>query len=196
MNKKELINSLKNFNFPENILNAFLKVDRSLFVPPELMGESYKDVALPIGYNQTISQPYTIAFMLTLLEVRNGQKILEIGSGSGYVLALLAELNKDGKIYGVERIKELAENSKEKLKKYKNARVIEGGTLHKLENEKFDRILASASFKEIPQKIINTNLKIKGILVAPVGNSIFVVKKDSGENKIKEYPGFSFVPMV
>ena len=196
INRKDLISKLKIFNFPEKVLEAFEKVDRRLFVPTELKGESYKDIPLPIGYGQTISQPYTIAFMLTLLGVREGQEILEIGSGSGYVLALLSELNKSGRVYGVEKIKELAENSKRKLKKYKNVKVIHGDALVKYKNKKFDRIIASASFKEFPQKIVNTRLKKKGIIVAPVGDSIAVLKKDSGENKIWEYPGFRFVPIT
>ncbi|MDP3966488.1 MAG: methyltransferase domain-containing protein [archaeon] len=195
MKKKDLINRLKSFNFPKNILDAFEKVDRSFFVTQNLKEEAYKDIPLPIGHNQTISQPYTIAFMLMLLEVRDGQKILEIGSGSGYVLSLLAEMNKNGEIYGVEKIKELAENSKEKLKKYKNVKVVQGDALNELQNENFDRIIASASFSELPQKIVNNQLKIKGILVAPVVSSIVVIKKGS-RNKVEEYPGFSFVPIV
>ncbi|MBS3084877.1 methyltransferase domain-containing protein [Candidatus Pacearchaeota archaeon] len=195
MNKKDLIKRLKNFKFHENILNAFKKVDRTLFVPAELKDRAYEDVALPIGYCQSISQPYTIALMLTLLDIHEGQEILEIGSGSGYVLALLSKLNKNGKILGIEKIGALAENSKERLKKYKNIEVIHGDAM-KLENKKFDRILASASFREIPQKLIDYQLKTKGIFVAPVKNSIIIIKKDLDGNRIKEYPGFSFVPIV
>ncbi len=197
MKKEELIRSLKSRKFPEKIIKAFEKVNRESFVPEEKV-LAYEDIPLPIGFGQTISQPYTIAFMLTLLNVRDKQKILEVGSGSGYVLALLSKLSPKGKIFGIERIKELAEKSKKVLEKenIKNVQVIYGDGSKGLEKEKpFDRILVSASSRELPQKLIN-QLKINGILVTPVRNSIVVVKKEINENKIKEYPGFVFVPLI
>ncbi len=196
MNKENMIKELKKFNFPDKIMDAFEKVDRSLFVSPELKEESYKNVPLPIFGGQTISQPYTIAFMLTLLEVEEGDKILEVGSGSGYVLALLSELNKNGKILGIERISELVQSSKEKLKNYENIEINCGNALKKIGDEKFDRILVSAAFDEFPSDLVNNNLKFKGVLVAPVRDSIVVVKKESGENKIQEFQNFVFVPIV
>jgi len=196
MQKKDLINSLKAQKFPEKIINAFEKIPREGFVPEEHKKFSYEDIPLPIGYQQTISQPYTIAFMLTLLEVKDKQKILEVGSGSGYVLALLSQLCKNGKIFGIERIKELADSSKEKLKNYKNVKLIHGdGSKGLLKEAPFDRILVSAASNEIPQKLV-MQLKPRGILVAPVRNSIIVFKKINAEGKIKEYTGFSFVPLV
>lgn len=196
MRKMELIKRLKNYDFPDEIIDALKKVDRTLFVPIDLKKESYEDVALPIGQGQTISQPYTIAFMLSLMEIEERQKILEIGSGSGYVLALLAELNDKGKILGIERVEKLANESREKLKDYSNVEIIHGNILTNLRKEKFDRILASAAFKEIPQKLINDHLKMKGIFVGPVRDTITTVRKESGQNKIDQYAGFSFVPIV
>ena len=108
MNKDEFLALLKKKNVSDAVINAFDKIKREDFVPAHLVGYAYEDMALPVMEGSTLSQPSTVAFMLSLLEVSNGQKILEIGSGSGFVLALLAELNKTGKIYGLEIIKELA----------------------------------------------------------------------------------------
>jgi len=200
MKKKDLIQQLKNQKFSKKIIRAFEKVDRSKFISKKHKRYSYHDIALPIGKGQTISQPYTIAFMLTLLKLKNNQKILEVGTGSGYVLALINEISKDSEIYGIERIKELMEKSKKILKDKKNIKVIQGDGSKGLPGMKekgkgFDRILVSASAQEIPQKLVK-QLKIRGILVAPVRNSIMVVKKYSKKNEIKEYPGFRFVPLI
>ncbi len=215
MKKEELIRSLRSQKFPEKIIKAFEKVERKNFIPEEEKSAAYEDIPLPIGFGQTISQPYTIAFMLTLLEVKNKLrtlknqrflapqkqevfKVLEVGSGSGYVLALLSELCPNGKIFGIERIKELVDMSKKILheEKIKNAKVIYGdGSKGLKEEAPFDRILVSASSNELPQKLIE-QLKVNGILVTPVRDSIVVVKKETNENKIKEYPGFRFVPLI
>lgn len=195
--KKEfLIRKLRENGFSERIVRVFNKVDREEFIIEKYKDSTYEDIPLPIGYNQTISQPYTIAFMLDLLEIKNGQKILEVGSGSGYVLALLAELNKNGSIFGIERIKELAENSKEKLKQYENVKVVQGDGSKGLFGEApFDRILVSAEARRMPQKLIE-QLKPRGILVTPLKNSIIKLKKIDGKNEITEHPGFIFVPLV
>lgn len=198
MKKEELIRSLKSQKFPEKIIKAFEKVERKNFIPEEEKSAAYEDIPLPIGFGQTISQPYTIAFMLTLLEIKDRLRILEVGSGSGYVLALLSKLSPNGKIFGVERIKELVERSKKVLQEenIKNVQVIYGdGSKGLKEQAPFDRILVSASSNELPQKLIN-QLKMNGILVVPVRNSIVVVKKEINENKIREYPGFVFVPLI
>ena len=202
MNKEELIRYLRNQEFPEHIVKSFENVSREKFVPEESKEQSYENIPLPIGKGQTISQPYTIAFMLMMLEIPKDhekgdvKRVLEIGSGSGYVLALLKELVPKAEIYGIERIKEIAEKSQETLKENKNIQVIHrDGSKGLLEKSPFDRILVSARCKTIPQKLVN-QLKYNGVLVAPVGNSLVVVKKKSGENEITEYPGFSFVPLV
>lgn len=196
MKKSDLTRSLENQKFPPKIIKAFEKTDRSRFVSLEQKAASHEDVALPIGHGQTISQPYTIAFMLMILETDENQKILEVGSGSGYALELLSNLNPHGKIFGIERIKELANLSKKKLKKIKNVKIAHGESLQEFETEApFDRILVSAAAKKIPQKLLK-QLKFGGVMVVPVENSILVIKKMSGQNKIQEYKGFSFVPLI
>ena len=198
MNKKELINSLKNAGFSKSIVVAFQKVNREDFVQSEFKEHSYFDEALPIGYGQTISQPYTIAFMLSLLNLGSNQKILEIGSGSGYVLALINEIckNKKPEIIGIERVKELAEKSAQVLKNYKNIKITSGNAFSLISKlDKFDRILVSAASDTIPQIFIE-HLKEEGILVMPVKNSIFQIKKTKKSIVKKEFPGFAFVPLI
>ncbi len=196
MKKEELIRSLKYRGFSKKILTAFEKVPRENFVPGDLKKYSYEDKPLPIGGGQTISQPYTIAFMLSLLELRNKQKILEVGSGSGYVLALINEISKNSEIYGIERVKKLAERSKKVLEDNKNIIVIHGdGSKGVPDKAPFDRILVSAAASEVPQKLVK-QLKVGGVMVSSVRSSIVFLKKYTNENKIKEYPGFRFVPLV
>ncbi|MDP2926333.1 MAG: protein-L-isoaspartate(D-aspartate) O-methyltransferase [Nanoarchaeota archaeon] len=195
MDKKQLLEELKSEGFSEDIIKAFEQVKREDFVPENLKEFSYIDEPLSIGKGQTISQPYTIAFMLNLLELKDNLKILEIGSGSGYVLALINELSKNSKIYGIERIKELAEISREVLKN-KNTEIVHGdGSKGLKQHALYDRILVSAAADKIPKKLLE-QLNYNGILVIPVRNSIISIKKLYRENKIKEYPGFVFVPLI
>lgn len=195
MNKDELIKSLKEKGFDEKIIKAFSNVRREDFFLADLKENAYEDNAFPIGYSQTISQPYTIAFMLKLLELGDNQDILEIGSGSGYVLALISNISKNSKIIGIERIKELVENSKEKLKYYQNINIVHANGLDIKSKQKFDRILVSASAEEIPTQFFNM-LKKDGILVMPVKQDIIKLEKLGRKNKIKKYPGFVFVQLM
>ncbi len=196
MNKNQLILHLKNQNFSGSIVNAFKKVKREDFISKEHIANAYEDAALPIGYGATISQPSTIAFMLSILELNKKlKKILEIGSGSGYVLALLSEIT-GAEIYGVEIIPELAESSRRILKDCKNIIIIDkSGKSGLPEHYPYDRILISASCSEIPSNLLS-QLKDNGIIVASVKNSILKIKKTNGKVKIDEYPGFVFVPLV
>lgn len=196
MNKKELIESLRAQGFSEKIMKAFEKVPREKFIPENLKEYAYEDEALPLEEGATISQPYTIAFMLNLLELKKKEKILEIGSGSGYVLALLAEIT-EGKIYGIEISKNLSEKSKKILKElnFNNVEVFNKSGFEGLkEKSPFDRVLISAAAEKIPEHLF-FQLKENGILVTPVGNSIFQIKKTDGKIRIKEFPGFVFVPL-
>ena len=196
MDKNQLITSLKEEGFSKKILQAFEKISRENFVSQNLQKYAYEDRPLPIGKSQTISQPYTIAFMLRLLKLKDKQKILEIGSGSGYVLALMSKLSKSSEIYGVERIKNLADESIEVLRKYKNIKVISAdGTKGLPEKAPFDRILVSAAADEIPKSLVS-QLGEGGILVMPVKNSIISLKKTKKGNKIQRFHGFRFVPLV
>ena len=204
MNKQELLKRLKAFGFSKKILDAFSKVKRENFVPGELEKEIYEDTPLPIGKGQTISQPYTIAVMLSEIGLKKGQKILEIGSGSGYVLALISEIiGEKGKIFGIEIISELVAKSKEALAlgNYKNVEVYNrNGSEGLPEKASFDRILISAACREIPKKLLN-QLKDGGILLTPRGprfEQALVVIQRKGDKFVtkKEIPGFIFVPFV
>jgi len=202
MNKIQLLQYLKRQDFPKKILDAFSKVKRENFIPEELKNRAYEDRALPMGKAQTISQPYTIATMLNLLDLKKNQKVLEIGSGCGYVLALISKIIGDkGKVYGVEIVKSLAEKSKGNLKGYKNIKVYKrDGRQGLKEAAPFDRIIISAACREIPKTILS-QLKDKGLIVAPIGpryeQSLVVIQRIKNDFKIKEkLPGFIFVPFV
>ena len=202
MNKSQLLDSLKREGISRKVLDAFSKVKREDFVPEFLKEKVYEDIPLPIGKEQTISQPYTIAIMLDLLDLKKSQKVLELGSGSGYVLALISNLVGDkGKVYGVERIKELANKSKVILKQIKNISVYnQDGKKGLKEKAPFDRILISAACETIPRASLS-QLKNKGLLIAPVGHryeqSLVIIQRIGNEFKIKKkIPGFVFVPFV
>lgn len=203
MNSKQLLlQSLKQKKFSKEILEAFSEVERKDFIHEDLRKHAYDDIALSIGKNQTISQPYTISVMLSLMELKKGEKVLEIGSGCGYALALLSKIvGSKGKVFGVERIKELFELSKENLKEYNNVKVYNrNGFFGLKEKSGFDKILISAAIEKIPKPLIE-QLKNKGTLVSPIGKkheqSIISYKKIKNELKIKKrIPGFIFVPFV
>lgn len=196
MYKETLIKALKSHKFPDKIINAFKKVKREDFIPLSIRQYAYDDNALPLEKGATISQPYTIAFMLSLLELRDSQKILEIGSGSGYVLALINEISKKSKMYGIEIISSLAEKSKQIFKNNKNIIILNtNGSLGLPQKAPFDRILISAASEKIPEHLFN-QLKDPGILVAPVQNSIWKIKKQNKKTTKKEFPGFVFVPLI
>jgi len=202
MQKRQLLSSLTQRGFSKKILNAFSKIPRENFIPLQLKSRAYEDTALPIGQGQTISQPYTIAMMLSMLNVKKGQKVLEIGSGCGYVLALLSEIvGKSGKVFGIEIVKELAENSKRNLRGFKNIKVFnKNGADGLKEHAPFNRILISAACEQVPKNLLE-QLQEKGILVAPVGpkylQSLVTVQR-LGKKFIvkKEIPGFVFVPFI
>jgi len=185
------------------IIEAFLKINRIDFVSRELESEAYENVALPIGYGQTISQPLTVAFMLELLDPRSGQKILDLGSGSGWTTALLAEIvGEKGKVIAIERIIELAEFGRKNIEKYGFIKkgIVEmrlaDGSIGFSAASPYDRILVSASASAIPSEL-KKQMKIGGKMVIPVKNSIvYVEKKGEDEFFEKEFPGFSFVPLV
>ena len=187
------------------IINAFKKTDRADFVLSDFKKEAYRDYPLPIGYNVTISQPTTVAFMLELLEPKKGDKILDIGSGSGWTTELLSQIvGKKGKVFGVEIIPELVEFGRKNLSKYnkknvfyKNAEIIlaKKDILGFSKKAPFDKILVSAMAKKLPKELVN-QLSISGILVIPIKNSIWRIDKISeNEIKEKEFYGFNFVPL-
>lgn len=214
MDKQKLIEFLRAEGFNKNVIRAFSKIKREDFISSDFKKHAYNNEPLPIGVGATISQPYTIAFMLELLELKNNlkildkgikmkilekgikMKILEIGSGSGYVLDLVNEICKDSLIYGIEINKKLVIKSKEILKEKKNIKIVYGdGSEGLTKFGKYDRILISAASDKIPSHLY-PQLNKNGILVCPVRNSIFQIKKlNEKDYKIKEFPGFVFVPL-
>ena len=193
--RNELLQSLEEKGFAENIVNAFSKVRREDFVNKEHRFNAYDDVALPLRDGATISQPSTIAFMLKLLDIHPGANILEIGSGSGYALALIAEIAPQGEIRGIEIQQELVDMSKKRLASKKNVFVHKvNGRGGFLRYAPYDRILVSASYPYIPYNLLE-QLKINGVLVVPVGNTIVRLRKRIDGTSEKEYPGFAFVKM-
>lgn len=187
----------------EEIINAFLKIDRIDFIRDENKFEAYADYPLPIGYGQTISQPWTVAFMLELLQPQEENKILDIGFGSGWTTSLLAQIvGEKGKVYGIEIIPEIFEFGKKNIEKYNfiKKKIVElkrgDGCKGWKEHSPFDRILVSAAASEIPQNLIE-QLNFNGILVIPDQEGINqIIKQENGEIKKNYYYGFSFVPLV
>jgi len=190
------------------IIKAFRKIKRKDFMigwrGPEADPLDISEIneAFPIGFGQTISQPMTVAFMLELLQPQKGQKILDIGSGSGWTTALLSFIAEPGKVIGLEIVPELSEFGKENVEKYgfisrKIAEIIlaDGRQGYKQEAP-YDRILASATAEKIPQAW-KDQLKTGGRLVAPVKNKIVMLQKNKNNKfETEEYSGFAFVPLV
>jgi protein-L-isoaspartate(D-aspartate) O-methyltransferase len=199
----ELVNYLKKERVLKTsaVKEAFLAIDRKDFVPETLQNVAYFDNPLPIGLGQTISQPTTVALMLELLKPESGDKILDIGSGSGWQSALLARIvGEKGRVIAIERIPELSDFGRGNAKKYgfKNLEFVVGdGTLGYREEAPFDKIVVAASaFGKVPREL-KKQLKIGGRLVIPVDRSIWLFEK-TAENEFKEteYPGFVFVPLI
>jgi len=186
-----------------SIIDAFRKIDRADFLPDDLKNEAGVNTPLPIGFGQTNSQPLTVAFMLELLQPQPGEKILDIGAGSGWTSALLAYCVADaGKVYAIERIEELCEFGKNNVAKYNfiDKGIVEfvcaDGTKGWPERAPFDKIIASASAQNIPDAW-KEQLKIGGKMVLPIKNSIWLITKISADKfSEKEFPGFAFVPLI
>lgn len=184
----------------DRIDEAFEAVDRANFVPKDLRGLVDVDAPLPIGFGQTNSQPYTVRLMLEWLDAQPGEKVLDVGSGSGWTTALLAYLvGLKGRVYAVERVPELVEFGQENCQRarVKNARFFTAGDEFGLPEEvPFDRILVSASADELPQELID-QLKVGGKMVIPAQNDILEITKKSAANlNIEKHEGFAFVPLL
>lgn len=193
------------------IIEAFKVIDRKDFLPEDLKNQAYINEALPIGNRQTISQPLVVAFMLELLAIKPGEKILEVGTGSGWQTALMAHLiktsiqdsqSKPTPIISIERIKSLHVFAKSNIAKYNFLRkgiiklVLGDGSRGYLEGAPYDKIIAGASAQSLPPAW-KEQLKIGGRIVAPVKESIVVLNKVSKDQmETKEYFGFSFVPLI
>jgi len=183
-----------------SVLDAMRRVPRHLFVDASIQHSAYDDMALPIGEGQTISQPYMVAVMTELLDLRGTEKVLEIGTGSGYQAAILAELAKE--VYTIERIASLAERASQKFKSlsYTNINVKTGdGTLGWPEASPFDRIIITAASPKIPEPLIG-QLAIDGILIIPVGSrfsqQLLRVKKTKDGLTEEYHTPCVFVPLI
>ncbi|KKU10241.1 MAG: Protein-L-isoaspartate(D-aspartate) O-methyltransferase [Parcubacteria group bacterium GW2011_GWA2_46_7] len=190
------------------IIDAFKKIDRKDFVLEAFADEAYGNYPISIGGGQTISQPWTVAFMLELLNPLAGDRVLDIGSGSGWTTALLAHIVKDskkqGKVFGIEIVPELCIFGEKNCEKYK---LISSGaaffycgdaTGGVTDQAPFDKILCSAALQttELPQSW-KDQLRIGGRMVVPMGNSIFAFDKVTEKDFIhQEYEGFAFVPFI
>ncbi|MDP1706478.1 MAG: protein-L-isoaspartate O-methyltransferase [bacterium] len=184
------------------IIEAFQKIDRRDFVLSEYAGDAYSNISLPIGNGQSISQPLIVAFMLELLAPQKGEKILEIGSGSGWQTALLAELvGEEGKIVAIEIEPELKKNTENNLEKYGFLEkgiveiILGDGSLGWTGEAPFDKIIISGETKIIFDDWKN-QLRLGGRLIAPVGDSVILLEKIEADNfSEKRFFGFKFSPL-
>lgn len=199
-----LIDNMKNTGFltDSKIESAIRKVPRHNFVPESLKNKAYENEPICIMKKQTISQPSVVSRMTEWLDLKEGQKVLEIGSGSGWQSAILAKIVGNGKIFTVERHSELASFAKKNLEKLgiKNVKIILGdGRLGLAEESPFDRIMITAACRKVPQALLD-QLSLDGLLIAPVGDDIqsliLLRKTPEGIVEIKNQKGYVFVPLV
>jgi len=182
------------------VIEAFRKVPRHLFVPEEFQSHSYNDHPLPIGEGQTISQPYMVALMTDILNLSEEEKVLEIGTGSGYQAAILAELGKE--VYTIERHRILAERAEKLLKElnYENVKVlVADGTMGWKEFAPYQKIIVTASAPDVPQPLLE-QLDEMGRLVIPIGGrwsqDLTLVVKRKDKMITKSICGCVFVPLI
>lgn len=199
--RQQLVNIIKTKGIQdENVLKAIGNVPRHLFMDSGFLDHAYQDKAFPIAADQTISQPYTVAFQTELLNVKKGDKILEIGTGSGYQTAVLCELG--AKVYSIERQLELFKKTNNFLPKlgYRAKKLIFGDGYKGLPEEApFDGIIVTAGAPFVPKPLLN-QLKIGGRLVIPVGDDVQImtlfIRNDLKEFEKHEFGEFRFVPLL
>jgi protein-L-isoaspartate(D-aspartate) O-methyltransferase len=199
--RQQLVNILKDKEITnEKVLNAINKVPRHLFMDSSFLDHAYQDKAFPIAADQTISQPYTVAFQSELLQVKKGDKILEIGTGSGYQTAVLCELGAH--VFSIERQKELFKKTSEFLPKigYRAKKLIFGdGYKGLVEEAPFDSIIVTAGAPFVPKPLLS-QLKFDGRLVIPVGEDVQImtlyIRKGQKEFEKHELGEFRFVPLL
>jgi len=184
----------------ERVLAAMRKVPRHLFVDVSKHYQAYEDTALSIGEGQTISQPYMVAAMTELLEIKGGERVLEIGTGSGYQAAVLSELARE--VFSIERVAGLAQRAEERLRSlgYANIRIKVGdGTLGWPEEAPFERVIITAGTPKIPEPVME-QLSDNGILVAPVGErfsqQLIRIRKHQGKTTQEYHTPCVFVPLI
>ena len=200
--RQKLINELRTKGITdESILSAFMEIPRHYFLDKAFSDWAYKDVAFPIDADQTISQPYTVAVQTTLLNVKKGDKILEIGTGSGYQACVLSYLG--AKVYTIERQKKLFDKTSKFLQDigFGQVRTLYGdGYLGTPRFAPFDKILLTAAATEIPQQLID-QLKPGGIMVAPLGSGDIqpmkrIIKNTDDTIREENFGNYRFVPFL
>ena len=199
--RKELVEILRSKGISnQRVLDAFLKVERHLFVPDIMKQHAYKDVALPIGLGQTISQPYTVAYMTQEVDPQPKQKILEIGTGSGYQAAILYEMG--ARVFSIERHNDLYNSAMKMFDKLnlKIAARCSDGTIGWEEFSPYDGIIVTAGGPTVPINL-KKQLAIGGRLVIPVGDkqvqTLQIITKISEDDfRTNEVPYFAFVPLI
>lgn len=179
---------------------AFERVPRAGFLPREVRGRAGDDVPVPIGHAQTNSQPRTVAAMLRLLEVGPGQRVLDLGSGSGWTTALLGHLvGPEGRVLGVERVPELVAGSRAALADldlpWTQVRQADEATLGAPGDAPFDRILVSAEARTLPEALVH-QLGADGVLVLPVAGEMTRVRRDGDGVRVTRHGRYRFVPLV
>jgi protein-L-isoaspartate(D-aspartate) O-methyltransferase len=202
---EKLIRHIKSLGYlkSSSVEKALKETPRHLFVPENIIEMSYRDAPLLIGHNQTISQPSTVVAMTEALNVKDGQKVLEIGTGSGWQASILAKLvGEKGFVYTIEIIKELAEFAKDNIKKLgiKNIEVfVKDGSSGLKEKAPFDRIIVTAACPDVPKPLLE-QLKTDGIMVLPIGNlylqEMYVVRKLKDKVEKESIGSFMFVPLL
>ena len=199
--RKKLVRTVESKGITDkNVLEALGKVPRHYFFDKAFLEHAYQDKAFPIGEGQTISQPFTVAFQTQLLDIRKGDKVLEIGTGSGYQACILMEMGAE--VYTIEYIKKLYERTKKFLPSmgYKPHFFCGDGTKGLPAFKPFDKIIITAAAPNVPQPLID-QLQIGGVMVIPVGDStlqrmIKVTKKTETKISKEYFDYFSFVPLV
>ena len=196
-----LVNSIEDKGVTDsNVLSALRKVEREKFIPLMMQPNAYRDIALPIGYGQTISQPYTVALMTQALKVKKGDRVLEIGTGSGYQAAILEKMG--AKVYSIERHNDLYRTAQKLFDKLgiRVSTKCGDGTIGWSEFAPYDGIIVTAGSPEIPDSL-KKQLVNGGRLVIPVGGkqtqTLKVVTRESeDEYEIESIPEFAFVPLI
>jgi len=205
MHEETVIDRLINDGYLKTpaIINAFLAVPRSAFLPEAERDNAEVNVPLPIGYGQTNSQPLTVAFMLELLQPKSGERVLDVGAGSGWTAALFAHLvGSRGKVRAVERIPQLIRFARENLRAYPYSQLtlVQGdATQPDPTMPEYDVIHVAAAAKEVPD-IFKKQLALKGRLLIPVGEGmqtlILLTRVSKNDFLEQRFPGFSFVPLL
>lgn len=199
--RRRMVDILRGQGVSERVLEAMMHVKRHLFVPSHLSDQAYADYPLPIGEGQTISAPHMVAMMCDYLALKKGEKVLEIGAGSGYHAAVIAELiGEKGQVYSVERIKWLVKYSRENLKRagYTQVTVTSGdGTLGLPEHAPYDKISVTCAAPDVPPPLLE-QLKVDGKMIIPIGRymqELYLVNKRNGIERERKCDVL-FVPLV